>query len=101
MNKNTLILLIVLVCYICMAGYQLNLPGLHYDEAQESGLPALQIASGKVVSAFRNIGLGNKMFPIMVQDYIGAIHVYIAVPFVAIFGPSTISVSLHLSLIHI
>ncbi len=94
MNKNTLILLIVLVCYICMAGYQLNLPGLHYDEAQESGLPALQIASGKVVSAFRNIGLGNKMFPIMVQDYIGAIHVYIAVPFVAIFGPSTVSVRL-------
>ena len=58
-----------------MAGYQLHLPGLHYDEAQESGLPALQIANGKEVSSFRNIGIGNNRFPIMVQDYIGAIHV--------------------------
>ena len=87
-------MLVVLTCYICMAGYQLDLPGLHYDEAQESGLPALQIASGKVVSAFRNVGLGNNMFPIMVQDYIGAIHVYVTVPFIAIFGPSTVSVRL-------
>ena len=75
-----------------MAGYQLHLPGLHYDEAQESGLPALQIANGKEVSSFRNIGIGNNRFPIMVQDYIGAIHVYITVPFVAILGPSTVSV---------
>ena len=92
MNKNTLILWIALILYICMAGYQLHLPGLHYDEAQESGLPALQIASGKIVSSFRNIGIGNNSLPIMVQDYIGAIHVYIAVPFVAIIGPTAVSV---------
>lgn len=92
MNKNTLIISITLILYVCMAGYQLHLPGLHYDEAQESGLPALQIASGKRVSAFRNIGVGNNRLPIMVQDYIGAIQVYIAVPFVALFGPSAVSV---------
>ncbi|MBO37532.1 MAG: hypothetical protein CL612_06865 [Anaerolineaceae bacterium] len=92
MNKNTLIVWIILICYICMAGYQLHLPGLHYDEAQESGLPALQIVSGKEVSLFRNIGFGNNRLPIMVQDYIGALHVYITVPFVAILGPSTVSI---------
>tara|TARA_B110000263_G_C15275054_1_gene495445 strand:+ start:12 stop:1628 length:1617 start_codon:yes stop_codon:yes gene_type:complete len=92
MNKNTLVIGSTLMLYVCMAGYQLHLPGLHYDEAQEAGLPALQIASGNIVSAFRNVGIGANSFPIMVQDYIGAIHVYISVPFVAILGPSPSSI---------
>ena len=92
MNKNTLVIGSTLILYVCMAGYQLHLPGLHYDEAQEAGLPALQIANGKIVSAFRNVGIGANSLPIMVQDYIGAIHVYISVPFIAMLGPSPSSI---------
>jgi hypothetical protein len=94
MKKTVFALALILGAYFSLAGQQLDLPGLHNDEAQEAGLPALQIASGAPVSAFRNVGIGPRHFPLMVQDYIGALHVYISVPFIAAFGPSTFSVRL-------
>ena len=94
MKKTSFTLLMILCAYFFVAGQQLQLPGLHNDEAQEAGLPALQIANGSQVSAFRNIGIGSRHFPLMVQDYIGALHVYITVPFVAALGPNETSVRL-------
>ncbi|MDP7545091.1 MAG: glycosyltransferase family 39 protein, partial [Anaerolineales bacterium] len=94
MKKTVFALALIMGAYFSLAGQQLDLPGLHNDEAQEAGLPALQIASGAPVSAFRNVGIGPRHFPLMVQDYIGALHVYISVPFIAAFGPSTFSVRL-------
>ncbi|MDP6793705.1 MAG: glycosyltransferase family 39 protein, partial [Anaerolineales bacterium] len=94
MRKTCFALALILGAYFFVAGQQLHLPGLHNDEAQEAGLPALQIASGVPVTAFRNVGIGARHFPLMVQDYIGALHVYITAPFVAVLGPSTTSVRL-------
>ena len=94
MKKNVFALALIICGYFFLAGQQLHLPGLHNDEAQEAGLPALQIARGEPVSTFRNVGIGTRRFPLMVQDYIGALHVYITAPFVAALGPSTISVRL-------
>ncbi len=94
MKKTVFALAMILAAYFFLAGKQLHLPGLHNDEAQEAGLPALQIASGAPISTFRDVGIGARRFPLMVQDYIGALHVYITIPFVATLGPSTISVRL-------
>ena len=86
------LLALPLLVYLLLAGYQLRLPGLHNDEAQEAGLQAWQLASGAPVDAFRNSGLGPRQFPLMVQDYIGAGFVYLAAPFAWLLGPGTLSV---------
>ena len=93
-NKTIFTICIILITYLCIAGYQLNLPGLHYDEAKEAGLLALQIVNHEQVTTFRNIGIGNNNFPLMVQDYIGALHVYFTIPFIAIIGPTALGIRL-------
>jgi hypothetical protein len=77
------------VIYAVLSLYQLNLPGLHYDEAFEA-VPALQLLQNQPVPTFRSHGLilGGQTFPLMTQDYIGAINTYLAIPFIAIFGPT-------------
>ena len=81
-------LLTACLLYLLLAGYQLGLPGLHYDEAREAGVNALEILTGAPVTAFRGAGItvGGRTFPLMVQDYIGALNVYLALPALALSG---------------
>ncbi len=74
--------------YLILAGYQLGLPGLHYDEAKEAGVNAVELLTGSPVTAFRDAALvvGGMRLPLMVQDYIGALGVYLALPFLALTG---------------
>lgn len=78
---------LILALYLALSLTQLELPGLHYDEAFEA-VPALQLLLGLPVTAFRNSGLrlGGQLFPLMTQDYIGTINTYLALPFIALFG---------------
>jgi len=80
-------LLAILILYSALSLYQINLPGLHYDEAFEA-VPALQLLQGQPVTAFRNstITLGPYALPLMTQDYIGALNTYLALPFMALLG---------------
>lgn len=80
---------VIIILYAALSLYQINLPGLHYDEAFEA-VPALQLWRGLPVLAFRNSGLtvGGQTFPFMTQDYIGALNTYAAIPFIALFGPA-------------
>jgi hypothetical protein len=77
-----------LALYLGLTGYQLGLPGLHYDEAREAGLNAMELIAGAPVTAFRAAGIpwGERTLPLMVQDYIGALNVYLAVPLLALTG---------------
>lgn len=79
----------IILLYAGLSFYQINLPGLHYDEAFEA-VPALQLWQGRPVAAFRNSGLmmGGQIFPFMTQDYIGALNTYAAIPFIAWLGPT-------------
>ncbi len=88
MTIRRLWLIGALLCYLGLAVYQLELPGLHYDEAREAGLNAMEIVTGAPITAFRGAGisLGGRTFPVMVQDYIGALNVYLAIPFLALTG---------------
>ncbi|MEJ5197963.1 MAG: glycosyltransferase family 39 protein [Anaerolineae bacterium] len=77
-----------LLLFLALAVPQLSLPGLHYDEAKEAGLNAMQLITGQPVTAFRDatVGVGRWRLPLMVQDYIGALNVILALPFLAIGG---------------
>ncbi len=88
MNLHRIGLLLALALYLALAFYQPGLPGLHYDEAREAGLNAMEILTGAPITAFRGVGvtLGERTFPLMVQDYIGALNVYLALPFLALSG---------------
>jgi 4-amino-4-deoxy-L-arabinose transferase-like glycosyltransferase len=79
--------LVPLIIYLLISLYQINLPGLHYDEAFEA-VPALQMLQGQPVTTFRNHGLSvaGHTFPLMTQDYIGAINTYLSIPFIALLG---------------
>lgn len=79
---------LALLLFLLLAGYQLGLPGLHYDEAKEAGVNAMELLTGAPVSAFRGatVTLFGRDFPLMVQDYIGALNVYLALPFLALTG---------------
>ena len=70
------------------ASYQLGLPGLHYDEAGEAGVNAMQLLTGGETTAFRGatLRLFGRELPLMVQDYIGALNVYLALPLLWLTG---------------
>ncbi|MBX3001555.1 MAG: hypothetical protein KF893_23740 [Caldilineaceae bacterium] len=88
-QKRSLIWLTLSVgFFLFLAGYQLGLPGLHYDEAKEAGVNAMELLTGAPVTAFRGavFQIGGLSLPLMVQDYIGALNVYLALPFLALTG---------------
>lgn len=79
---------IAVLLYLALTLPQLHLPGLHYDEAKEAGLNAMEMLLRQDVHAFRSAGVqvGSLFFPLMVQDYIGALNVYLGLPLLAIVG---------------
>ncbi|MFQ5613303.1 MAG: glycosyltransferase family 39 protein [Anaerolineae bacterium] len=87
-RRELLGLAAILLLFLGTAAYQLDLPGLHYDEAFEA-VPAVQLLHNQPVSAFRDSGLVlfGRRFPYTTQDYIGALNTYASLPFLAIFGP--------------
>lgn len=76
------------VLYLLLAGAQLGLPGIHYDEAKEAGVNAVELLTGSPTTPFRNaaVDVAGRRLPLMVQDYIGALNVYLALPFLALSG---------------
>lgn len=81
-------LLAACLLYLLLATHQLGLPGLHYDEAREAGVNAMELLTAAPVTAFRGAALlvGDRAFPLMVQDYIGALNVYLALPVLGVTG---------------
>jgi 4-amino-4-deoxy-L-arabinose transferase-like glycosyltransferase len=82
-----------LLLFMVLDAYQLREPGLHYDEAKEAGLNAMELITGQPVTAFRDatIQIGPLRLPLMVQDYIGALNVALAAPFLAIGGVNVVA----------
>lgn len=78
-----------LALYAALTLHQINLPGLHYDEAFEA-VPALQLLRAQPVTAFREsyLTLLGQTWPLMTQDYIGALNTYTTLPFIYSLGPT-------------
>jgi hypothetical protein len=89
------IFVLAVLLYLSAAIWQIALPGLHYDEASDV-LPAMQLVLGQPVTTFRDNGirLGGWQLPLMTQDYIGALHTYLALPLFVFRGPGVVSVRL-------
>jgi hypothetical protein len=53
----------------------------------------MQLLLGQPVTTFRGNGIpiGDRLFPLMTQDYIGAINTYAAIPFFLLLGINTVS----------
>lgn len=87
---------VALGVFLALALHQLDLPGLHYDEAREAGLPAVQLLHGLPVFAQRGatVHVFGRELPLMVQDYIGALQAFLAVPFLALFGANAVALRL-------
>jgi hypothetical protein len=92
MSQERILFAVALVFFAGLTIYQLALPGLHYDEAFEA-VPAMQLLLNQPVTTFRSNGLqlGGRLFPLMTQDYIGAINTYLAIPFFLLLGINPIS----------
>ncbi|RME51215.1 MAG: hypothetical protein D6790_20205, partial [Caldilineae bacterium] len=88
MNLRRVWLILALGLFLGLAAYQLGLPGLHYDEAKEAGVNAMELLTGAPITAYRGAALRalGRDWPLMVQDYIGALNVYLALPFLALTG---------------
>lgn len=91
--RHPLVPVLVLLLFLALGAYQLHLPGLHYDEAKEAGLNAMELVTGQPLTLFREAGLklGPWQVPLMVQDYIGALNVWLAVPFLALGGVNVVA----------
>jgi hypothetical protein len=88
LSVHDLPLLVALTLFLALCAPQLTLPGLHYDEAREAGVNAMQLVTGQPLTAFRDafLQLGPWRLPLMVQDYIGALNVALAMPLLALGG---------------
>jgi hypothetical protein len=88
MSQRSLWLAAACLLYLILTGYQLGLPGIHYDEAKEAGVNAVELLRGDPSTPFRSAALDlfGRQFPLMVQDYIGALNVYLALPALALSG---------------
>ena len=86
----------VLAIFLLATLFQLDLPGLHYDEAFEV-VPAMQLLRHQPVQAFRDstITLFGTQFPLTTQDYIGALNTYFSLPFLWLAGISVAAVRLY------
>ncbi len=91
-QSHIFLLVLILFLYASLSFYQIDLPGLHYDEAFEA-IPAMQLLLGQPVTAFRNglLTLGQLSLPLMTQDYIGTLNTYLVLPFIAILGPTPVA----------
>ncbi len=87
MSRERILLVVALALFMGLTTYQLTLPGLHYDEAFEA-VPAMQLLLHQPVTTFRGNGLllAGRLFPLMTQDYIGAINTYASIPFFLLLG---------------
>ncbi len=86
---------LALLVFLILSLYQLHLPGLHYDEAQEV-LPAMQLLLGQPTEPFRGaaIRVAGRAFPLMIYDYLGTVNTYLVIPFFALLGIDVISLRL-------
>jgi len=93
---QAMLVVLALVVFLALCLYQIELPGLHYDEAREAGVPAMQLVMGQPVETFRGSGIRitARVFPLMVTDYIGALNIYLLLPFFALLGSNVFALRL-------
>ncbi|MFQ5822200.1 MAG: ArnT family glycosyltransferase, partial [Candidatus Heimdallarchaeota archaeon] len=95
MSKKVEIALLTLICslFFILASYNINLPGLYYDEALDV-VPTMQLATGRHIDQHNSMDILGHKLPIMVSDHVGAVSTYLTLPFFLLLGVSVSSLRL-------
>lgn len=84
----TLLALFSVVLFLLFAGYQIELPGIYYDEVLQ--MPAaIDLLKGPVNGTYHKFGsqeIFGKTFTLMNLDYIGAVKCYLLAVTMGVFG---------------
>jgi hypothetical protein len=83
--------LLGVVLYLALALYQLDLPGLNYDETLDAA-PAAQVVLKQPADSYATIDLFGRRWPLMTMPYVGVSTTYFLTPVFAVFGVSAYSV---------
>jgi 4-amino-4-deoxy-L-arabinose transferase-like glycosyltransferase len=82
-----LLFLLALALYLGAALYQLDLPGLNYDEAVDA-VPAMQKVQGQRVDSFSVLDTAGQQWPLMTVSFVGVTSTYPLMPVFAWLGIS-------------
>lgn len=95
MSKRVEIALLALICslFFILASYNIELPGLYYDEALDV-VPTMQLVTGQHVEEHRSVEILGRRLPIMVSEYVGPVSTYLTLPFFILLGVSVSSLRL-------
>ncbi len=80
---------VALTAFLLLTTHQIELPGLHTDEALEV-IPAVQLLRGQEVECFKDVCIDvfGLRLPVMIYEYIATVNTYVSIPFFALFGIS-------------
>jgi hypothetical protein len=83
------VVVLALVLFVGLTSLQLELPGVHTDEALEV-LPGMELVKGQEVECFKGacLNIFGLRLPVMIYEYIATVNTYMAIPFFALFGVS-------------
>ncbi|HEX8683057.1 MAG TPA: glycosyltransferase family 39 protein [Ardenticatenaceae bacterium] len=84
------VFLLSLVLYLIAALYQLELPGLNYDEALDA-VPAMQFLSGQPLDTAASVHFAGREWPLMILPYMGTTSTYLYLPAFALSGVSVLT----------
>jgi 4-amino-4-deoxy-L-arabinose transferase-like glycosyltransferase len=92
-NRNGwwMLVALALLLYLALALYQLDLPGLNYDETLDA-VPAMQVVQHQRVDSFATLKLGGRSWPLMTMPYVGVTTTNLLMPVFALFGASVATV---------
>lgn len=96
-KRNRLDLLIVvgaITAFVAVAAYQIELPGLNYDEAMPI-VPTMQLLLGQPVDALAAANVFGRSVPLVLMEYVGAISGLLGLPVFALWGPNLISLRVY------
>lgn len=91
--RPAVILPVSLAIFLSLSLYQVDLPGLYYDEAADAA-PAMQVLLGQKIDRGSSLELFGRDLPVMVMDYVGAVNSYALLPFFAVLGINVFSIRL-------
>jgi 4-amino-4-deoxy-L-arabinose transferase-like glycosyltransferase len=84
---DLLAVVVAIALFVGLAAWQIDLPGLYYDEALDAW-PALRVLQDRPQEFSRGafLEVGGRRLPIMVMEYVGPINTYLSLAGFAAFG---------------
>ena len=85
-NREVIAVFIIILFFILLASYKIDLPGLYEDEAFQV-TPALEVLKDRVLLPnLYSCKMLGKRFPLMLTPFSGAFNAYILIPIIHVFG---------------